>query len=77
MGKDVIIIFDIGKTNKKVLLFDQGLNVISEREHRFEEILDDDGFACDDIAKIEDWLENVCNQYLKDPAYNVKAINFN
>ena len=76
MGKDVIIIFDIGKTNKKVLLFDQGLNVISEREHRFEEILDDDGFACDDIAKIEDWLENVCNQYLKDPAYNVKAINF-
>ncbi len=75
MTKDAILIFDIGKTNKKVLLFDKDLNVISEQEDKFEEILDDDGFACDDIEKIEAWMESSASGYLKDPAFRIAAVN--
>jgi predicted NBD/HSP70 family sugar kinase len=41
---NAILIFDIGKTNKKVLLFDQNLKILVEEETRFPEITDDDGF---------------------------------
>jgi sugar (pentulose or hexulose) kinase len=76
MATEIILIFDIGKTNKKVLLFDKNLQVVSEEEDKFEEIVDDDGFACDDIEKIEEWVFQSTNKYLLDPAYDVKAINF-
>lgn len=49
---DVIAIFDIGKTNKKFLLFDLTLNLVYHEEKLFEEIRDDDGFECDDIEGI-------------------------
>ena len=76
MATEVILIFDIGKTNKKVLLFDRNLQVVSEDEDKFEEIVDDDGFACDDIEKIEKWVLASTRKYLDDPAYDVRAINF-
>jgi len=44
MNKEVILIFDIGKTNKKVLLFDRNLKLVHEEEERFKEVEDEDGF---------------------------------
>jgi sugar (pentulose or hexulose) kinase len=76
MATEVILIFDIGKTNKKVLLFDKNLQVVSEEEDKFEEITDDDGFPCDDIEKIENWVLKSTQKYLSDPAFDVRAINF-
>lgn len=73
---EVVLIFDIGKTNKKILLFDRELNVIHEEEEIFPEITDDDGFACDDIGKIESWILDSCNRFIEDPAYDVRGINF-
>ena len=49
MKKEVVLIFDIGKTNKKILLFDSELKIIHEEETIFEEIPDDDDFEGDDI----------------------------
>ncbi len=76
MAAEVILVFDIGKTNKKVLLFDRDLQIVSEEEDKFGEILDDDGFACDDIDKIEKWILQTTHKYLHDPGYDVKAVNF-
>lgn len=76
MATEVILVFDIGKTNKKVLLFDKNLTVVSEEEDKFEEISDDDGFPCDDIEKIENWVLQSTQKYLGDPAFDVRAINF-
>ena len=42
---EVILIFDIGKTNKKLLLFDRELRIVSEADDKFDEITDDDAFA--------------------------------
>jgi glycerol kinase len=53
MARDIIAIFDIGKTNKKILLFDRSLKLVRQEEQQFEERLDEDGFPCDDLVKIE------------------------
>ena len=72
----VILIFDIGKTNKKVLLFNKDLKLIYQEEEKFEVILDDDGFECDDIDKIETWIKTTIIQFVQNPEYDVKAVNF-
>ncbi|MCK5823829.1 MAG: carbohydrate kinase [Ichthyobacteriaceae bacterium] len=76
MKTNVIAIFDIGKTNKKIILFDFDLKIRHEKEVRFSEILDDDGFACDDIVRIEKWIDDTLYNIVKEEKYNVKAINF-
>jgi sugar (pentulose or hexulose) kinase len=76
MKEKVIAIFDVGKTNKKILLFDYDLNILSETEERFPEITDDDGFECDDIEKIEKWiLESILNLVHSDK-YDLTGVNF-
>jgi sugar (pentulose or hexulose) kinase len=76
MKKDVIAIFDIGKTNKKILLFDSNLKLVSQNEAKFVEITDEDGFSCDDIAKIEDWMIQSITKVQASGVYTLKAINF-
>lgn len=76
MAREVVIIFDIGKTNKKVLLFDRNLQMLHEEEVVFEEIPDDDGFQGDDIEKLEEWIRQGCLRFLSDPDYEVRGINF-
>lgn len=74
--EEVILIFDVGKTNKKVLLFDLNLRVIHEEESRFEEVTDEEGFPCDDGDLLESWLESTLHNYLNHEKYLVRAINF-
>jgi sugar (pentulose or hexulose) kinase len=76
MIRNVIAVFDIGKTNKKILLFDEGVNVVFQEEQKFEEITDDDGFACDDIAKIESWMNKTIEDLCTNKDFNIKAVNF-
>ena len=76
MKQDVVLIFDIGKTNKKILLFDEKLNVVHEEESVFEEIPDDDGFPGDDIERLESWILDRSRECLEDPQYRIRGINF-
>lgn len=76
MKKDVIAVFDVGKTNKKLLLFDESLNIVFQDEKVFEEIKDDDGFECDDIEKLLKWIKNSLAEIVAGENYDIKAINF-
>jgi len=76
MKKELVLIFDIGKTNKKILLFDRELKLIHEEETVFEEIPDDDGFLGDDIEKLEKWILEACSRYLNDTGFTLRGINF-
>ena len=71
-----IAVFDIGKTNKKFLLFGLGYKLIAEEEIKFPEIEDDDGFPCDDIGKIETWMKNVLKKVLDEGKYELAGLNF-
>jgi L-fuculokinase len=72
----VYLIFDIGKTNKKVLVFTEDGTVIDEYAEQFEEIVDEDGYPCDDLQKLTEWVLGQYDTLVKDARYNIKAINF-
>jgi len=76
MKESVFAIFDIGKTNKKLLLFNAEFNVVSETEQKFAEITDDDGFECDDIERIEKWIKDSIHNLVKSDKYDLIAVNF-
>jgi sugar (pentulose or hexulose) kinase len=76
MKKDVIAVFDVGKTNKKLLLFDESLKFVFQDEKVFEEIKDDDGFECDDIEKLLKWIRDSLARIVSGNEYEIKAVNF-
>lgn len=76
MSQPVTLVFDIGKTNKKLFLFDEGLCEIFHEYTRFEELPDLDGFMSEDLVSLVHWIKTNAEKVLKNPAYKVKAINF-
>ena len=74
--QNVTAIFDIGKTNKKLLLFDEQYKLIYEQSQTFEEIKDEDGFPCEDINTLTSWVQQTFAEILLRKDIEVKAINF-
>ena len=74
--KKVIAVFDIGKTNKKLFLFDECFDVVYTNSIRFEEVVDDDNYPCDDIESIEKWIKNEIKTIQEQQEFIIKAINF-
>lgn len=74
--KNVIAVIDIGKTNKKILLFDETFEMVSSHSTRFDEVLDDDGYPCDNIVAIENWIHEEIRLVQTQGLYKLKAINF-
>ena len=72
----VIAIFDIGKTNKKVLLFDEQYQIVFEESRKFNEINDEDGFPCEDIHALTAWIRETFSKMLADERFKIKAVNF-
>ena len=71
-----IVIFDIGKTNKKLLVFNDSYQVIHEQSTQFEEIHDEEGFPTEDVALLEAWLKQSFLEVLSNDSWQVKALNF-
>jgi sugar (pentulose or hexulose) kinase len=76
MPVNVIAVFDIGKTNKKFLLFDADLKLIHQDEQKFSEIMDEEGFSCDEIGKIETWMKDCVSNVIQQGSYIIAAVNF-
>lgn len=74
--RKVLAIFDIGKTNKKILLFDKNLNVVFQNEGKFKTCVDEDGIECDDIDLIEAWIRKTLSTLVEDKQYDVVGVNF-
>lgn len=72
----VIAIFDVGKTNKKLLLFSEQYELLQEDSRPMDEINDEDGFPCDDVQALTAWIRDSYSRLLSDEQYEVKAINF-
>jgi sugar (pentulose or hexulose) kinase len=72
----VIAIFDVGKTNKKLLLFDEAYQLVLEKTVQHQETTDEDGFACEDIHMLTSWIKNSFQKILTDTRFHIKAVNF-
>jgi len=73
---DCIVIFDIGKTNKKLLVFNDTYQLIHEQSTQFELIEDEDGYPTEDVNLLETWLKQSFQEVLANEQWNVKALNF-
>ncbi|QHT65455.1 carbohydrate kinase [Rhodocytophaga rosea] len=71
----VIAIFDIGKTNKKLFLFDEKYQLVYEDSTQLQEITDEEGFPCEDVQALTDWIRSAYQQVLSKPGFDIKAIN--
>ena len=76
MSLKVTAIFDIGKTNKKFFLFDENLHEVYQEYIQFSTIVDDDGFECDDLDAIEQWMLRTYKAISSNEKFAVQAINF-
>ncbi|MFT4033466.1 MAG: FGGY family carbohydrate kinase [Siphonobacter sp.] len=76
MPTPCIAIFDIGKTNKKLLLFDQNYHILYQSQKPFDEIPDDDGFHGDDLNMLTRWLQERFEEVLHDERFDIRALNF-
>lgn len=72
----VILIYDIGKTNKKIILFDKTYNVVFEKSRQFQEVPDKDGFPSEDIRELTVWIKSAFHELVLDSRFDIKAINF-
>jgi sugar (pentulose or hexulose) kinase len=72
----VALIFDVGKTNKKVLLFDEQYKLLHEESTQLEETTDEDGFACEDVIALTKWIRQKSSEILSRTDIDVKAVNF-
>lgn len=74
--KPVHAVFDIGKTNKKLFLFDATGRIVHETSTTFETIEDEDGFPSDDLQRIEVWIRKTMRDCLLSPDWEVSSVNF-
>ncbi|MES2378235.1 MAG: FGGY family carbohydrate kinase [Bacteroidota bacterium] len=72
----VIAVFDVGKTNKKLFLFDESYNIVFERSARFNEIVDEDGFACENLDALKKSIFDSLNEVKRLKEFRLEAINF-
>jgi len=70
------LIFDIGKTNKKLFLFDRNFKEVHQEQIRFDETTDEDGYPCDDLSTITEWIRSRFHHFLRDKNLRIEALNF-
>ena len=70
--KYAIATFDIGKTNKKLIVFDDDLNPLFEDKAQIGEIVRD-GILCDDAERIVAWVKNSFQNAMRK--YDIKALS--
>ncbi len=76
MKKNIYVIFDIGKTNKKCLLFDENNQLIEEQQEVYAEIKDEDGFPCDDLTRLTEGVLTNWKKLKNDERFDIKGVNF-
>lgn len=72
----VIAVFDIGKTNKKLFLFDESYKIVHEESSRFSEAMDEDGDPCEDLKNLESFVFSCLQKVFQNKAFKIKAVNF-
>ncbi|WP_183566562.1 FGGY-family carbohydrate kinase [Mucilaginibacter sp. SP1R1] len=72
----VIAIFDVGKTNKKLFLFDENYKIVFERTARFTETHDEDGDPCENLDSLRLSVFDSLREIFKHQEFDLKAVNF-
>ncbi len=71
----VTAVFDIGRTNKKYILFDESYRVVREVREVLPETTDEDGFPCDDLELLTQWVQNHWATLKEEKEFELQAVN--
>ena len=74
--QNVIAIFDVGKTNKKLFLFDENYKIVFERTAVFPGTTDEDSFTCENLDSLKLFVLNSIGEIINLKEFKIKAINF-
>jgi sugar (pentulose or hexulose) kinase len=72
MSEEHIAVIDIGKTNKKVLIYDRSLKVLATEKKNFEEFKKD-GMVFEPLEEITAWLKSTLKTV--SAKFNIKALS--
>ncbi|MDM1293588.1 carbohydrate kinase [Sphingobacterium sp. N143] len=72
----VVAIFDVGKTNKKLFLFNEQYQIVFERSARFLETVDEDGDPCENLESLRLSVFDSLHEVFRKGEFEIKAINF-
>ena len=75
MPVPAIAIFDIGKTNKKLFLFNEAYQIVFEKSSHFQETVDDDGDPCEDINSLQAFVQDGLRDVLANTDFRIRAVN--
>ncbi len=75
-GIPVIAVVDIGKTNKKLLVFDQAYTLVLKRDFQIREITDREGYPCEDLSALQVRIFELLDELIAMPEYELSALNF-
>ncbi|HEY0244838.1 MAG TPA: FGGY family carbohydrate kinase [Mucilaginibacter sp.] len=75
-AKPVIVVFDVGKTNKKLFLFDENYQIVFERSARFIETADEDDYPCENLESLRLSIFDSLSEVFRLKEFNIKAVNF-
>lgn len=74
--QEVIAILDVGKTNKKLLLFNRKYEVVYEWTDQLPESSDEDGFPCENLPLLERSVHDLIQKAVSDDRFVICALNF-
>ena len=72
----VIAIFDVGKTNKKLFLFDEHYHIVYEKTLQFTETVDEDGDPCENLEALTAWGRDSLKELIAIKEFDIVALNF-
>lgn len=72
----VIAVFDVGKTNKKLFLFDQHYHIVHEETTQLAELNDAEGFPYEDLGALTSWVKSSFERVAAYTDVNVRCMNF-
>ena len=72
----VTAVFDIGKTNKKLFVFDTGYQIVFEKQVCLPETVDEDGEPCEDLSALTDFIWQSLAGLARSRVFDLKAVNF-
>ncbi|GAA4335130.1 FGGY family carbohydrate kinase [Flaviaesturariibacter amylovorans] len=76
MKTEVTAVFDLGKTNKKFLLYDEALQPVYKSSVQLPGAVDEDLYPCEDYVLLKDWMLSTFAEAVHHAKYRIKGVNF-
>ncbi|MEX2600383.1 MAG: FGGY family carbohydrate kinase [Balneolaceae bacterium] len=73
--RSVTAIFDIGKTNKKFLLFDDAMEVVHTSYTTLPETVDDDGYPSENLDELVSWMFQQLEEVVSGSSFSIRNLN--